>query len=95
MDYSYTANICQMPEAWANTKTWQEACSKSNAQTQNSHHDLLLPSAIVLLPILMLVSILFTRKLKQHHRRQQQRDRVFVRLQQVAMLERMLNIKVK
>ncbi len=95
MDNSYAANICQMPEAWANTKTWQEACSKSNAHPQTSDRDLLLPSAIIIIPILMLVSILFTRKLKQHHRRQQHRDRAFARLQRVAMLERMLNIKVK
>jgi hypothetical protein len=95
VDHLYAANICQMPEAWANTKTWQEACSKSNVHPQNSHNDLLLPSAIVVLPILMLVSLLFTRKLRQHYRRQHQRNLVFTRLQQVAMLERMLNIKVK
>ena len=39
MDRLYAADICQMPEAWANTKTWQEACSKSNVHPQNSHHD--------------------------------------------------------
>jgi hypothetical protein len=95
VDRLYAANICQMPEAWANTKTWQEACSKSNVHPQNSHHELLLPSAIVVLPILMIVSILLSRKLRQRHRRQHQRNLAFTRLQQVAMLERMLNIKVK
>ena len=54
MDRLYATNICQMPEAWANTKTWQEACSKSNIHPQNSHNDLLMPSAVVLLPILTL-----------------------------------------
>jgi hypothetical protein len=84
-----------MSQAWANTKTQQEVCSKSNLNLQTSDRDLLLPSAIVILPILMLVSILFTKKLKQHYRRQHQRNLAFTRLQQVAMLERMLNIKVK
>ena len=95
MENLSAANICQMPEAWANTNTWQEACSKSNADTQTSHHELLVPSAIVLLPILMLLSILFTRKLRLHYRRQHQRNKAFARLQKVVMLERMLSIKVK
>ena len=95
MENLSAANICQMPEAWANTKTWQEACSKSHADTQTSHHDLLVPSAIVGLPILMLLSILFTKKLSLHYRRQHQRNRAFARLQKVVMLERMLSIKVK
>ena len=95
MDRLYATNICQMPEAWANTKTWQEACSKSNIHPQNSHNDLLMPSAVVLLPILTLVSILLTRRLGQRYRRQHQRNKAFNRLQKVAMLERMLNIKVK
>ncbi|MDV2991539.1 MAG: hypothetical protein N4J56_001193 [Chroococcidiopsis sp. SAG 2025] len=95
MDNLYAANICQTPKAWANTKTWQETCSKSNADTQTSHNDLLIPSAIVILPIFMLVSILVTRKLRRHYHRQQQRNRAFARLQKVALLERMLSIKVK
>lgn len=95
MNNPYIANICQMPEVWANTKTWQETCSKSNADTQTSHNELLIPSAIVVLPILMLISILITRKLHRHYHRQHQRNRAFDRLQKVAMLERMLSIKVK
>lgn len=95
MDNLYAANICQTPKAWANTKTWQETCSKSNADMQTSHNDLLIPSAIVVLPIFMLVSILITRKLRLHYRRQQQRNKAFARLQKVVTLERMLSIKVK
>ena len=91
MDNLYVANICQKPEAWANTKILQESCSKSNVHTQNHQHDLLLPSAVIVIPMLM-VTIW---KLGQHYQRQQQRNRAFVRLQKIVMLERMLNKQVK